>query len=82
MKSTETARPLTALSVTVNVAATVLPASPSVTVTSSIASEGSGSLSLIVPGRWPSAMVALVAVARLTVKVSLASSSGSPLTRT
>ncbi len=58
-------RPLTGVRATVNVALTV-PESPSVTVTSSIESDGSGSLSMIVPTPLASAIVALTAFARPT----------------
>ncbi len=59
-KLTDTARPLTAESVAVKVALTV-PELPSVTVTSSIESEGSGSSSVIVPRPKSSAIVAFEA---------------------
>ena len=55
---------------------------PRSTVTSSIASAGSASSSVMVPTPLPSAIVALTGVERLTVKVSSASSSVSPLTGT
>ena len=62
--------------------ATTEPLSPSVTVTSSIESEGCGSSSLIVPRPCPSAIVALIALARFNVYVSFDSSRRSPLTST
>ena len=62
--------------------ALTVPALPSVTVTSSIESVGSGSSSVIVPTPWPSAIVAFVGFERLTKNVSFASSSRSPLTST
>ena len=80
-ESTVTVRPLAVLRLTVKVAVTV-PVLPSVTVTSLIESVGSGSSSVMVPTPWPSAIVALIGLVRLTKKVSLASSSRSPLTRT
>jgi hypothetical protein len=66
---------------TVKFALTV-PDWPSVTVTSSTESDGKPSSSTIVPVPWPSAIVALTAVARLTTNASFASSVRSPLTVT
>ena len=80
-KSTETARPLAALIVTVKLANTV-PTLPSVTVTLLMLSDGNGSLSVIVPRPCPSAIVAFDGFVRLTKYVSFASSSRSPLTGT
>jgi hypothetical protein len=57
-----------------------VPAFPSSTVTSSTDKSGEGSSSPIVPTPSPSEIVALTAFVRLTSKVSLASSSVSPLT--
>jgi hypothetical protein len=62
--------------------ATVVPVSPSITLTSLIVSVDGGSSSVIVPMPCPSAIVAFDGFERLTKKVSLASSSVSPLTRT
>ena len=62
--------------------AVVVPALPSVTVTSSIDRVGGASSSVIVPAPWPSAIVALAGLDRSTENVSLASSSRSPLTAT
>jgi hypothetical protein len=55
---------------------------PSVTLTSSIDSCGSGSSSVIVPRPEPSAIVALIALESSTVYVSSASSKLSPFTST
>ena len=63
------------------VAATV-PVLPSVTATSAIESPGSGSSSVIVPTPCASPTVALTGLERLMKKVSLVSSSVSPLTST
>jgi hypothetical protein len=63
----------------VKVAFTV-PALPSVTVTSLM--EILGSSSRMVPIPWPSAITALVALLRLTKKVSFGSPRRSPLTST
>ncbi len=63
--------------------ALVVPTLPSVCDTSLMTSEGVGSLSLIVPvpvGVVMSAVAAGVGLLRLTVNVSFASSSRSPLT--
>ena len=62
--------------------ALAVPALPSVTVTSSTESDGSGSSSVIVPRPWPSAIVAFEAPERPTVKVSSISSSASPIRAT
>jgi hypothetical protein len=59
-----------------------VPALPSVTVASSIESDGAPSSSVIVPSPDPSPIVALTALVRLTLNVSSASSSVSPLTST
>ena len=55
--------------------ALTVPVLPSVTVTSLIDERGMASSSVIVPTPWPSAIVALVGLERLTKKVSFASSS-------
>ena len=73
--------PLAALRLTVKLASTV-PVSPSVTVALPTETVGGESSSVIVPTPVPSAITALTASARLTVKVSSNSSSVSPLTRT
>jgi hypothetical protein len=62
--------------------ALAVPLFPSGTVTSSIETFGAASSSPIVPTPWPSAIVALTALERLTSKVSSASSRVSPLTST
>ena len=71
--------PLAAESETVNVAV-VVPALPSVTVTSSIDRVGDASSSVMVPVPEPSAIVALPGLDSPTVKVSFASSVTSPFT--
>ena len=63
--STVTVCPLAAESVTVKVAV-VVPALPSVTVTSSIDRVGGASSSVMVPAPEPSAIVALAGLVRLT----------------
>ena len=50
-----------------------VPASPSVTDTSPMLNEGTGSSLIIAPTAWPSAIAALVAPCRSTTKVSSAS---------
>ena len=62
--------------------ALTLPPLPSVTVTLLIEMVGSESLSLTVPRPCPSAMVTFDGFERLSVNVSFASSSRSPLTST
>ena len=59
-----------------------MPAFPSVTLAPLIESAGSGSSSLIVPVPVPTPMVALLGALNVTVNVSLASESVSPLTVT
>ena len=63
--STDTARPLAASSVTVNLAFS-FPVSPSMTATSLTESAGSASSSVIVPAPCPSVIVAFVGFVRLT----------------
>ncbi len=62
--------------------ACAVPASPSVTDTLSIATGGSGSLSVMLPTPWPSATVALIGAVRFTVKLSGFSAESSPTTGT
>jgi hypothetical protein len=60
----------------------VVPASPSVTVTSLTITDGAGSSSRMVPTAWPSAITAPEAPDRLTRNVSFGSSRASPFTAT
>ncbi len=62
--------------------AVTVPVSPSVTVTSPIATEGSESSSVIVPSPCASSIDAFKALDRLRKKFSSFSSSASPLTST
>jgi hypothetical protein len=80
-KPTVTVCPLAGARLTVNLAF-VFPESPSNTDTSPIESSGSGSSSEIVPTPWLPTIVTLIAFERLMLKVSAASFSRSPLTRT
>ena len=62
--------------------ASVVPASPSVTVTSLITSVGKPSSSMIVPVPWLSVSAALTGLVRVTTNVSFASCTASPRTGT
>ena len=62
--------------------ASIVPLSPSVTVTLLMASEGNGSSLRMVPTAWPSVRVALTTPDRFMKKVSSVSLSRSPFTRT
>lgn len=81
-KSTVTDCDEVPVSVTVKSAVLPLPPLPSVTVTSSIASVGALSSSVIEPVPVPSRIVALTAFDSETVKLSSISSTMSPLTTT
>ena len=78
---TVTVLPLGADKVTVKVALTE-PVSPSTTDVSAMLSAGGPSSSWMVPTPWPSEMIALVALLRVTVKVSSGSSVVSSFTVT